>query len=153
MTQTFMELKNNEQCSHCGRFANRGVSIDAIIVKDDSILLIKRGANPFKDYWALPGGYVEWDESAEDAVKREVKEELGLSVSKVSLVGAYSNPSRHPKQVINLAYSVEASGQPRPGDDAAGLAWYKLNELPADLAFDHKLIIEEFLNKNGKAKS
>ena len=85
-------LKNNEQCPHCKRYPNRGVSIDAVIIKNDQILLIQRGVEPNKGFWGTPGGYVEWDESAEDTVKREVKEETDLDVLETKLVGVYSSP-------------------------------------------------------------
>ena len=58
-------LKIDEQCPNCGRYANRGVSIDAVIIKDNHILLIQRGVEPNKGYWGTPGGYVGWDESTE----------------------------------------------------------------------------------------
>lgn len=142
-----MELSNSEQCPECGCFNNRGISIDAVIVSDAKIILIKRGANPFKGFWALPGGYVEWGESTEDTVSREVREELGLSVESCELIGVYSMPSRHPKQVINMAYSVVTSGNPKAGDDALEYEWFSLNDLPNELAFDHKKIISDYLAK------
>jgi len=94
------------------------VTIDALIIKDNKILLIKRGADPFKGFWGTPGGYVEWDETVEDAVKREVKEELGLDTTSLKFVGLYSAPERHPKQCINVAYTVTVEGEPKSGDDA-----------------------------------
>lgn len=141
-----MELKNNEPCPECGRFANRGISIDAVIEKDGKILLIKRGAEPFKGFWALPGGYVEWDENTEDAVKREVAEEIGLAVKSLKLIGVYSNPNRHPKQVIDIAFAVQVEGDIRTGDDAVDHKWEAIRSLP-ELAFDHKQIIDDYLNK------
>ncbi len=138
-----MELSNNEPCPNCGRFNNRGVSIDAVIIKDNKILLIKRGINPFQGYWALPGGYVEWNESTEETVAREVSEELGLTVDSCKLIGVYSSPNRHPKQVINIAYQVTTSGNPKAGDDAKEYKWFPMNNMPDELAFDHKRIISE----------
>lgn len=138
-----MESASNEQCFECGRFNNRGTSIDAVIINDGKILLIKRGANPFKGFWALPGGYVEWNESVEEAVVREVQEELGLTVNSAELIGVYSTPERHPKQVINIAYAVAASGSPKTGDDALEYEWFALDSLPEEMAFDHKRIIAD----------
>lgn len=134
-----MELSRSEPCPHCGRFANRGVSIDAVIIKGSQVLLVKRGVDPFKGFWATPGGFVEWDESAQQAVTREVMEETGLTVTNADLVGAYSDPDRHPKQVINLLHVVGvADGTPVAGDDADDVQWFELDDLPAELAFDHK---------------
>lgn len=141
-----MELKNNESCPQCGRFANRGTTIDAVIIKGGKVLLIKRGVEPFKDFWALPGGYVEWDETVEGAVKREVSEELGLSVKTLEFIGLYSDPKRHPRQCIDMAYAVEVEGDVNVGDDAVDWKWESINSLPA-LAFDHKQIIDDYLNK------
>ena len=138
-----MELSNNEPCPKCGRFNNRGVSVDAVIIKDNKILLIKRGVNPFQGYWALPGGYVEWDESTEEAVAREVSEEIGLTVESCKLIGVYSSPDRHPKQVINIAYRVTTSGNPKAGDDASEYKWFSMDNMPDKLAFDHERIITE----------
>ena len=139
-----MNLKNNEPCPECGRYENRGLTIDAVIVKDDKVLLIKRGAEPFKGFWALPGGYVDWDETVEDAVKREVAEETGLAVTNLELIGVFSKPERHPKQCVAIAYAVEAHGDPVVGDDAVEFQWASLDSLP-ELAFDHEKIIGDYL--------
>jgi 8-oxo-dGTP diphosphatase len=124
---------------------NRGVSVDGVILRGKKILLIKRANDPFKGYWALPGGYVDWDETTEEAVAREVMEETGLKVISAKLTGIYSSPSRHPQQVINIAYFVETVGEPKAADDALELQWFSIGELPSDLAFDHNKIIGDAL--------
>lgn len=133
------ELSRNEPCPECGRFANRGVSVDAVILQNEKVLLVKRGVEPNKGFWATPGGYVEWDESTEDAAKREVKEETGLNVQSLQLVGVYSSPDRHPKQVINVLYLAGVEqGEPIPGDDAEAVEWFGIDDLPEQMALDHK---------------
>lgn len=141
-----MNLKSNEPCPSCGRYANRGLTIDAVIVRDGKILLIKRGNEPFKNFWALPGGYVDWDETVEDAVKREVAEETGLMVTKLELIGVFSKPERHPKQCVSVAYVTQTNREVKVGDDATEFQWASLDKLP-ELAFDHKMIIEKYLKK------
>jgi 8-oxo-dGTP diphosphatase len=137
-------LLNSQPCPRCGRYANRGVSIDAVIIKDDKVLLIQRGSEPNKGFWGIPGGYVGWDESAEDTVKREVKEETNLDVKGVRLVGVYTSPDRHPKQVINIVYLVEVNNEElKHGDDALDAKWVSLDELPDKLALDHRQNIED----------
>ena len=138
-------LSHNEPCPHCGRYANRGVTIDAIIVKGGNILLIKRGSEPFKGFWALPGGYVGWDETIADAVRREVQEELGVRAISVKELGIYSDPKRHPKQCINIPHVVDIEGEPRAGDDAMEFKYFPLNATPELLAFDHKKLIQDYL--------
>lgn len=140
------QVPKDQPCPHCGRFDNRGVSIDAVIVQDQKILLIKRGVEPFKGYWGTPGGYVLWDESTEQAVGREVKEETGLDVTKTTLVKVDSNPIRHPRQVINFVYLAEVgNGEPVAGDDAAEIQWFDLSAMPAELAYDHAQNIQAAL--------
>jgi 8-oxo-dGTP diphosphatase len=138
------ELPKNKPCSYCGRFVNRGVSIDAVIIKDNKVLLIQRGVEPNKGLWGIPGGYVSWNESAEGTVKREVKEETNLDVKRVRLVGVYSSPDRHPKQVINIVYLVDVNdGELKHGDDALGAEWTPLDKLPEKMALDHKQSIQD----------
>lgn len=145
-----MTILNSEPCPHCGRFANRGVTIDAIILKDEQVLLIKRGVEPFKGYWGLPGGYVGWDETIADAVKREVREELGVSVRSVKELKTYSDPHRHPKQCIDVPYYVEIEGEPKVGDDASDFKYFSLSDLPSDMAFDHKQLLHDYLQDREK---
>ena len=139
-------IPRDQPCPDCGRFSNRGVSIDAVIIQVGQVLLVQRGVEPYKGSWATPGGYVEWDETTEQTVTREVKEETGLTVESCQLVGVRSSPDRHPKQVINLVYRVSvAEGEPVKGDDAADVQWFSLENLPETLAFDHEQNIEDSL--------
>ncbi len=130
------------------------VSVDAVIFSNDenagvSVLLIKRKYEPFQDRWALPGGLVNNDESLEDAARRELKEETGLSVDHLEQLYAFGEPNRDPRnRVISVAYfgMIESSaGQPVvAATDAKEVAWFTLDNLP-DLAFDHKEILEKTL--------
>jgi len=134
-------------CPTCGNYKNRAVSIDALIVRDGNILLIKRGIEPYKDFWGLPGGHLDFDEKIEDAVRREVKEETGLVVTSLLLHGIYDSPSRHPKQSVAISYITETIGEPKAGDDAAEVQFFLINNLPSELAFDHNKIIADYLKK------
>jgi 8-oxo-dGTP diphosphatase len=122
------------------KYRDRATTTDALIVKDNKILLIKRDINPSKGSWALPGGYVSFFESTEQACKREVKEETGMSVKKLRLLGVYSDPKRDPRRTVTIAYIVTASGKAKAGDDAADARWFPLSKLP-NLAFDHAQIM------------
>lgn len=137
---------SHEVCVRCGRYNNRGLGADAIIISQNKVLLGKRLSDPFRGYWALFGGYVEWDESVEEAMKREVKEESDLNVLNYKLVGIYSQPSRHPKQAITVVYDVEVEGEPAAGDDICEVKWFSLNDLP-EMAFDHKNILIDYLKQ------
>lgn len=125
------------------------VTVDGVIIHEGNILLIKRGKEPYINFWALPGGFVEYGETTEEAVIREVKEETGLSCAIVGLVGVYSAPDRDPRgHTISVAYLMRVEqGQVKAGDDAAGAAWIDIREIPQEIAFDHFKIIEDALGK------
>lgn len=138
-------------CHACGfvdfRAPKVGVSL-LITDEEGKLLLIRRAVEPGKDKWGLPSGFVEWDESPEEAAMRECIEETGLVVTELQLcqVGHYADDFRGPG--INLTYRVRvAEGVLRPGDDAAEACYFAPGELPAaeELAFaSHRIVLERF---------
>jgi 8-oxo-dGTP diphosphatase len=111
------------------------------------ILLIERKHPPFENYWALPGGFIEMDETLEQSALRELHEETGLQLKKLKQFAAYGDPGRDPRgRTVSIIYYafIEKQINPIAGDDASKAKWIKIEELPA-LAFDHKKIIEDFL--------
>jgi 8-oxo-dGTP diphosphatase len=124
------------------------ITVDAVIRKNQNILLIKRKNNPFKDKWALPGGFVEYGETTENAVIREIKEETGLHTTIKQLLGVYSEPKRDPRgHTITIVYLLEIiNGELKAGDDAGDAKFFNLNDLP-ELSFDHKKIIHETIKE------
>jgi len=122
------------------------LAVDIIILFDSKIVLIKRGRDPFKDSFAIPGGFVEYGEKVENAAIREAKEETGLDVTKLSLFGVYSEPDRDPRgHTISIVFRGEGKGTPKAGDDAKELYLFDLDKIPDTLAFDHNKIIQDFL--------
>ena len=132
-------------------FKNPGTTVDLIIENDkEEILLIKRKNEPFKGYWALPGGFLEYGkETLEQAGKRELEEETCLKTETkyLELLGAYSSPDRDPRgHVISHIYVViKYLGEAKANDDAKDLNWFSKNNLPK-LAFDHNKILEDYFN-------
>ncbi len=124
---------------------NRYFAVDGLIIKNKKVLLIKRGGIPFTGYWAIPGGHLDFNETAEEGVAREVKEETNLTVTSIKLFGIYSNPKRDPRQIVSAIYLVKTKGTPKAGDDAADFKWFPLGKLPANLAFDHKKILSDYI--------
>lgn len=124
---------------------NRPFAIDGLIVQNKKVLFIKRRKWPYENCWAIPGGHVDFDETIEEALKREVNEETNLLVTSYKLLGIYSKPSRSPTQAISAVYIVQTRGRPRAGDDAVDFKWFPLNKLPKNLAFDHKKIIKDYI--------
>ena len=136
----------NTSCNSCGRYQTRSVTVDAIVTNDKGkILLVKRKREPYKDHWALPGGYLDQDETAIQGTLRELKEETGLSADNAELLGFYDNPNRDPKQNVSFVYKVrQFSGTPKAGDDAKETKFFGLDSLPVNIAFDHRSIIADF---------
>ena len=127
------------------------VSADVVVLAEDSasILLIQRKRDPFAGSWALPGGFMDMDETASDAAIRELEEETGLVVSQVSQIGAYSDVQRDPRgRVVTVAFfaSVAKASKLAASDDAADAQWFSLDQLP-ELAFDHQQIIADAKQK------
>ena len=120
------------------------LTVDIVIKrKDGTIVLVKRLNPPFKDRYAVPGGFVEYGETVEQAAKREAKEETGLEVGNLRLVGVYSDPARDPRgHVVSVAFLAdELGGEFRASTDAKQVKAFK--EIPANLAFDHSKIIAD----------
>ncbi len=120
-------------------------TVDAIIEIDDGIVVIQRSNPPFG--YALPGGFVDYGESLEDAVRREAKEETGLELTEIKQFHTYSEPDRDPRfHTIGTVYIAKAKGTPRAGDDAAGLKVVNLSDInKLEFAFDHKKIIQDYI--------
>lgn len=121
-----------------------------IFIFDDNFnfILIKRRNDPFKNCWALPGGFVEYGESVENAAIREAKEETSIDVEIIDLVNVYSEPDRDPRgHTITVAYTAKGNFNDRKAeDDACDIAIFsaeKLDEIK--IAFDHKKIINDCL--------
>ena len=126
------------------RYKSPKLTADGAIVKENKILLIKRKNNPFKNKWALPGGFVEYNEKVEDAVVREVLEETGLKTKIIDLIGIYSDPNRDPRgHTVTVVYLLKIeNGKIKVGDDAVDARFFYIADLP-DLSFDHALIIND----------
>ncbi|MEA2055905.1 MAG: NUDIX hydrolase [Candidatus Thermoplasmatota archaeon] len=124
------------------------LTVDGVIIKDAAVLLIKRKNDPYKGEWALPGGFVEYNEKTEDAAVREVFEETGLKTKIVDLVGVYSDPNRDPRgHTVSVIYLMDVSGGSLcGGDDALDAKFFKISNIPV-LAFDHKQIIDDVLKR------
>jgi 8-oxo-dGTP diphosphatase len=121
------------------------LTVDAIILYQQKIVLIKRNNPPFKDNYALPGGFVEIGETLEAAARREAKEETGLDIDIIRLIGIYSDPARDPRRhTVSACYLAEGSGTLQAGSDAACAELFDQDLLP-DLAFDHgRMIVDAF---------
>lgn len=141
------------------QYPRPAVTVDIIIIintaQGKKILLIQRGIEPFQGKWALPGGFVEIDETLKQAAIRELKEETGLDNISLTQFKTFGDPNRDPRhRTISIVFyntqKSESNLKPIAGDDASNVKWFHISDLP-DLAFDHNRIINEaikFLSHN-----
>ncbi|MFQ5770543.1 MAG: NUDIX domain-containing protein [bacterium] len=142
----------NITCPHCGesieQFKRPALTVDIIIEipisqKQTGIILIKRKNPPYG--WAIPGGFVDYGESVEEAAVREAKEETAVNVKIKRLLGVYSAPQRDPRgHTVSVAFIAEGEGTPSARDDAIELKICIKEALPQELAFDHAEILDDY---------
>lgn len=138
-----------ETCPRCGyvtrRHRNPVPTVDIIIeYQSQGVILIERAKPPLG--WALPGGFVEYGETLEEAASREAREETGLEVVLLGQFHAYSDPRRDPRQhTITTVFVARGAGVPRAASDARNLAVFSPETLPENLAFDHARILADYL--------
>lgn len=136
------------------RYPRPAVTTDCVILgllpDDIQILLIRRGGDPYRGHWALPGGFLDMDETAEQCAARELTEETGLRDIPLLQVGTFSGIDRDPRgrtlSVGFVAVVPRDSVHPAAGDDAAATAWHPLHHLPP-LAFDHHLVVTSAISR------
>jgi len=137
-------------CPSCGSavksYINPVPTVDIIIEIEDKIVLIERKNEPMG--WALPGGFVDYGESLEDAAIREAFEETSIRIAELQLLGCYSDPARDKRQHnISTVYVAKGAGLPEAGDDAVNAGLFQPDKLPQNLCFDHDQIIQDYLDK------
>ncbi len=135
-------------CPNCGDNLPRRnplLTVDIIIRIDDGIVLIERRNPPFG--WALPGGFVDYGETLEEAARREAKEETGLAITTLEQFHTYSDPKRDPRHhTVSTVFLAVAAGSPLAGDDARRAEIFKPGSLP-QLVFDHQRILHDYFQR------
>ena len=122
------------------------LTVDAIIETDNGIILIKRKNPPAG--WAIPGGFVDYGETLEEAAVREMKEETSLDINLGRQFHTYSNPDRDPRHhTVSIIFIATATGTPEAADDAIDIGIFTKDHLPEDIAFDHRQILEDYFNR------
>jgi len=121
-------------------------TVDTIIEMEGGVILIKRKNPPYG--WAIPGGFIDYGESAEDAAIREAKEETNLDITELRQFRVYSDPGRDPRfHTITVVFIARAKGIPKARDDALEIGIFKKKHLPEEIAFDHRKILNDYFNK------
>lgn len=129
-------------CTRCGRihFRNAKPTASALVVRDGRVLLVQRAIEPARGAWDIPGGFLEVDEHPEAGTVRELREETGLAITIIGLLGIYLDrygSAGDADTTLNIVYLAMAQGDPRAADDAATIGWFAPAELPETFAFEH----------------
>jgi ADP-ribose pyrophosphatase YjhB (NUDIX family) len=136
------------QCPRCQYeieiYRNPIPTVDVIAeIESKGIILIKRKNPPYG--WAIPGGFVDYGESLEEAALREAKEETNLDVERLRQFHTYSDPQRDPRHhSISTVYIARGKGNPKAKDDAVEIGIFNESNLPDEIAFDHRLILSDY---------
>lgn len=138
---------------YCYQYPHPAVTTDCVIFGYDvreglSLLLVERGIEPYKGFWAFPGGFMRIDETAEECALRELREETTLAPCYIDQFGCFSDVQRDPRErVITIAFfALVHKSEVQGGDDASRAQWYRIGEVPP-LAFDHDRILRVALCK------
>ncbi len=128
------------------KFKNPILTTDGLILEKNKILLVKRAIYPFSGYWGLPGGHVDYGERLEEALKREMKEELGIKVKIKKLIGVYSDPERDPRyHTVSVVYCCQKNkGKIKLNYESSEFKFFSLKNLPKKIGFDHRKILSDF---------
>jgi ADP-ribose pyrophosphatase YjhB (NUDIX family)/ribosomal protein S18 acetylase RimI-like enzyme len=141
--------RTRQVCAACGfiLYRNPVPGVGVLVEMEEGIVLVERGQPPFVGWWALPSGYIEADESVEQAAVRECKEETGLDVELVELFGVYSFPEGPVQSGIVIFYRARpVGGELRAGDDAQDVGFFDPDALPEKLAFrTHREVLERWV--------
>jgi ADP-ribose pyrophosphatase YjhB (NUDIX family) len=128
-------------------YRNPTPTVDIILQRDSKILMVRRKKDPFKGQLALPGGFINEGETAEEAARREAIEETSLEVEPIEILGVYSDPKRDPrKHVMSIVFvGIIVGGSDRAGDDAESIEWVELGNIEKqEIAFDHAQILRDY---------
>ena len=136
---------------YCYKYPRVATTVDIALIFNKEILLIKRGNESFKNKWALPGGFMDMDETLLQAAHRELKEETGVEIKKLQQFRTYDAINRDPRhRTISTVFFHMSNDKStltlKAGDDASEALWWDINNLP-ELAFDHKDIINDIVSK------
>ncbi len=131
------------------KYKTPSLTVDIFIYNNKKeFILIKRKNEPFKGQWALPGGFVDYGETVENAAIREAKEETSIDVELKRLINVYSDPERDSRgHTVTIAYTAQGNFEDaKAADDASDIKIFAFNEIDnLDLAFDHEKIIKDAL--------
>lgn len=149
--------QNRQVCSACGFvfYQNPVPAVGMIIPRNEKIVMVKRGEEPYRGHWCLPAGFVELEETPRQCAVREAKEETGLDIRVKELFGVYAGQDDPRVRVVLIIYLTEMiGGELRAGDDASDVRLFGPDELPEKIAFgSHRRAIAQYFGKQDEQNS
>ena len=120
---------------------------DGVILNNGKVLLIKRKIKPFKGFWTIPGGHIDFGETSQESLIREIKEETNIDVEVVNLIKIYDNPKRDPwGHIISITYlckPINTNSIFKENEEVQSLYWCDIDKLPKNIGFDHRIMIND----------
>ena len=148
----YQDGRDRKVCEKCGfiHYKNPTPAAAVVLVQNNQVLLVKRKYEPKAGYWSLPAGFIEYDETPEQAAIRETKEETGITTRIHKLLGVTGTCDDHNSNIVLVIYEVKnISGSLKPGDDAIEAKYFQLDHLPENMAFSsHKIVLKKYMENN-----
>ncbi|MBI2031569.1 MAG: NUDIX hydrolase [Candidatus Levybacteria bacterium] len=137
---------NRKRCENCGLiFWNNPKPVVSIVLeKDGKILMLQRSKEPFKDYWVLPGGFIKYEETAQQAIKRETKEEAGIEVEISGIIGTYRIDDDLRGIHIDIIFYGKPKGEIKLNEEDRSWKYFSPDSLPENIAYKHRNAIEDY---------
>lgn len=148
------KIPQGEFCPHCGRYNARNSTATMLAVNDNNqVLLIQRKRDPQAGWWALPGGYLDWNETLAECAQRELVEETNLKVQATTLLGVYDSPERDQDGRQNVDHCfvglvVDPHLLTINPEEVITANWFSFAQLPGKIAFDHRQMIEDYYGRH-----
>lgn len=149
---TTIESESVKKCDNCGFiFWNKPKPVVSVILhKDGKVLMLQRAHEPFKDFWVLPGGFIGYEETPQEAIKREVNEETGSEIAINGIVGVY-RIDNDPRGVhIDIIFSGTLNGEVRINKDSKSWRYFSPEQLPDKIAYKHREAIADWHTKGSQ---
>ncbi len=150
-----VEGKERGYCENCNRviYDNPVPVVAGVVIKDNSILLVKRGIEPKKGFWSLPSGFIDTMEDAETAMRREMKEETNLDVLGLEYITSIAQKGMRYNSVLIIGFYIsDYKGELKPGDDAEEAKFFKMDSLPEFAFKKHYELVKKAIDMKNSIK-
>ena len=145
------KIGQGEFCDCCKRYNTRNCTVTILCPRDNHVLLIKRAQDPQAGAWAMPGGYLDWDETLAQAAARELREETGLIANTLTFFGLYDDPHRDNDGRQNVDHlfiaTLKTTAIKKDPNEIIDVQWFPNDQLPDDIAFDHRQMMEAYYGR------